>query len=465
MTGTNDRGRRPQRGWSRNAPSQRAKDADPARRVAFDTIQAVSRDDAYANLVLPAAIRRARLDPRDAGLATELTYGTLRGQGTYDAILDRLSDRELDPPVRDLLRLGAHQLLATRIPPHAAVSQTVALARRIVGQGAAGFINANLRRVGERPMSEWLDELTADLSGDEALAVRHFHPVWIVRALRQSLRRNGRDESEIGQLLAANNEPPKVTLVAQPGLISREELLDQVTAAGMQGSPGHLTPWSVILTGGDPASLPAVRARQARVQDEGSQAVAAQLVDSAPVAAGEHWLDLCAGPGGKTALLAALGGDDVTVTAVESVPHRAELIRSGLAADHAGRVEIVVTDGRAVGEAQAATFDRVLVDAPCTGLGALRRRPESRWRRTPSDLAELGPLQRQLMISAAAAVRPGGHVAYATCSPHAAETHVVLDDVVAATGLQVESVTQLWPHVDGTDAMYCALLRRPVGHG
>lgn len=463
MTGPNEKGRRPQRGWSAAAPSARAKGADPARRVAYETLAAVSRDDAYANLVLPAAIRRAGLDARDAGLATELTYGTLRGQGTYDAVIDTLVDRELDPPIRDLLRLGAHQLLATRIPPHAAVSQTVALARQVVGQGRAGFVNANLRRIGERSMPQWQEQLAGSVSGADAVAgLQYAHPAWIVRAMRQSLRRNGRDEGEIEALLQADNEPPKVTLAAQPSLLSRDELMAQVRKAGLTGSPGGLAATAVVLDAGDPATLAVVRDGRARVQDEGSQYVTSLLVEAEPVRGEERWLDLCAGPGGKTSLLAALGGPGVHVTAVESVPHRAELVSNGLPRELSGRVDVVVGDGRSVGDERPGAFDRVLVDAPCTGLGALRRRPEARWRRTPTDLAELGPLQRQLLESAASAVRPGGLVAYVTCSPHAAETHVVVEDVTGSTGLELVRPVQLWPHVDGTDAMFLALLRRPV---
>jgi 16S rRNA (cytosine967-C5)-methyltransferase len=223
------------------------------------------------------------------------------------------------------------------------------------------------------------------------------------------------------------------------------------------------------------------------VQDEGSQLVTLALADVPLDGRDERWLDLCAGPGGKAALLAALAAQrGATLVANEVAPHRARLVANALAALPDGVVEEVRTgDGREVGADEPGAYDRVLVDAPCTGLGALRRRPESRWRRTPSDLAALTGLQRELLASALDAVRPGGVVAYVTCSPHLAETQLVVSDVLKKrddverldTAAAVRSVVsaggadeeiplsdrddvQLWPHVHGTDAMHLTLLRR-----
>jgi 16S rRNA (cytosine967-C5)-methyltransferase len=226
------------------------------------------------------------------------------------------------------------------------------------------------------------------------------------------------------------------------------------------------------------------------VQDEGGQLVALALA-AVPLDGEDagRWLDLCAGPGGKSALLGAVLArrrlPASRLVANEVSQHRADLVRrsvEGVLKEAAGLVEVRTGDGRTVGEAEPGTYDRVLVDAPCTGLGALRRRPEARWRRSPADLATLGPLQRELLRSALAAVRPGGLVAYVTCSPHPAETRLVVDDVLRRLakeeGETVERLdaraslpgvpdlgdgpdVQLWPHVHGTDAMYLALLRRP----
>lgn len=476
-----DAPRRP-RQRSQQAPSQRARAADPARGVAFDVLRAVDEDDAYANLVLPVQLRRRALEPRDAALATELAYGTLRMRGFYDAVLARCTDRavaEIDPPVLDALRLGAHQLLATRIPPHAAVSQTVGLVRDRIGSGPAGFVNAVLRRVGERDLATWeVDAVPArdtDLVGH--LATRWSHPAWVVRAMREALVAHGRDVDEVDDLLAADNVPAAVSLLARPGLSDPAELL----AAAPGSEPGRWSPCAVRLAGGDPADLAAVRERRARVQDEGSQLVALALAAAGePDAPGARWLDLCAGPGGKSALLAALAtGHGASLTAVEVSPHRAELVRSAVGPD----VDVRTADGREVGASEPGAYDRVLVDAPCTGLGALRRRPEARWRRTPADLAALTPLQGALLASALEAVRPGGVVAYVTCSPHPAETVAVVDDAVrrhpgtelldapaalrsvARDGVLPDvgdgPTAQLWPHRHGTDAMFLALLRRP----
>jgi len=480
------------RPWTASRPAARPRTADPARRVAFDVLRAVEEQDAYANLVLPRLLREQRLDTRDAAFATELAYGALRGRGTYDAVLAACVDRplaQLDPPLLDALRLGAHQLLATRVAQHAAVSETVALVRGAVGTGASGLANAVLRRVAARDLAAWLDEVAPPSEGPGAdpvgaLAVRESHPAWVVRAMREALVAAGRPAGELQALLAADNARPLVALAALPGLSAPGEL----TAAG--AVPGRWSPVAAVMPEGDPASLPAVRAARARVQDEGSQLAALALLAAPLLGEGdEHWADLCAGPGGKAALIAATAAQrGARLLAVEVAPHRAELVEQALAgvvAEHPGTVEVLTGDGRAVGDERPGEFDRVLVDAPCTGLGALRRRPEARWRRTPADLADLAPLQRELLASALEAVRPGGVVAYVTCSPHPAETQAVVDDVVrrrAKAGEPVEVLdapavlrelagvedagtgprAQLWPHLHGTDAMSTSLLRRPL---
>ena len=494
------------RKYSAQAPSQRSRTSDPARRVAFGVVRAVHAEDAYANLVLPARIRQARLDRRDAGFATELAYGTLRGLGLYDAILTRCVDRPLekiDPPVLDALRLGAHQLLGMRVPAHAALDATVSLVRAEIGAGASGFVNAVLRRVAERPLEEWLADVAPADGGDAALAVRASHPVWIVRALRQALaahrgtRHIADRDAELAALLEADNAPPVVNLVALPVAGGAEAL---AAALDDGAEPGPLAPDSALHSGGDAGRLPGVREGVLRVQDAGSQLTARALAQApVPAAAGraERWLDLCAGPGGKAALLAALAAErGATLVANEVAPHRADLVRQALAAVPADAWTVRAGDGRTIADAPEAApaFDRVLVDAPCTGLGALRRRPESRWRRTPADLAELTGLQAELLDAAVSVLAPGGVLAYVTCSPHVAETVVQVQDLVrrhpelelldARTALDtvalddlrldeaepagapepadvVARTAQLWPHRHGTDAMFLALLRAP----
>jgi len=449
--------------------------------AAYDVLREVDGSDAYANLVLPPMLRSRNIRGRDAGFATELAYGTLRMRGRYDAILEQCSQRplaDIEAAVLDILRLGVHQLLGMRVPPHAAVSETVGLARQRTGAGSAQFVNAVLRRAAEHTLEEWLELIAgaADPTGtdEEArLAAVESHPGWIVRALRGALKANGRDTGELEPLLAADNAAPRVTLVTRPGLTGEGGLPDDAI-------PGRWAPTAHVLTGGDPGSLTAVREGRVGVQDEGSQLVALALAATPLDGQDGLWLDLCAGPGGKAALLGALAAErGARLVANEVAAHRVDLVRRAVVALPEGTVEVRHGDGREVGALESGRYDRVLVDAPCTGLGALRRRPESRWRRQPADLAGLGPLQRELLASALDAVRPGGLVAYVTCSPHVAETHLVVQDVLrgrddievvdAADVMRTVSPeiplserqdVQLWPHVHGTDAMFLALLRR-----
>jgi len=424
---------------------------DPSRAVAFHVLRAVAERDAYVNLVLPAMLAEHQIEGRDAAFATELVHGTVRRQGTYDAIIGHVASKGLgsiDPPVLDALRLGTHQLLSMRVPAHAAVSETVDLVRREIGHKPVHFANALLRKIGQKDLNGWLEVVTAGLEGDEARSVRTSHPVWIVTALREAL---GGHAAQIDKLLAADNAPPRVTLVARPGLCSPDAL---------PGTPGKLSPYARILDeGGDPGAIPQVRDGRAGVQDEGSQLVAITLAEAEVGGDDTRWLDLCAGPGGKAALLGALAKQrGAQLVANEVLEHRADLVRQGVRL--LDNVEVTTADGRH-GPWEPASFDRVLVDAPCTGLGALRRRPESRWRRSEADLGDLVPLQEALLARALELVRPGGVVVYATCSPHVSETRGVVDAVTAGRDdVDVESTHQWWPHIDGTDAMFCALLRR-----
>ncbi|MBF6454146.1 RsmB/NOP family class I SAM-dependent RNA methyltransferase [Nocardia cyriacigeorgica] len=434
----------------------------------METLRAVRERDAYANLVLPGLLRERRLEGRDAALATELGYGACRAQGVLDAVIAECAGREvtdIDGPLLDILRLGVYQLLRTRIGAHAAVDTSVALARAEFGAGKAGFVNAVLRRAGERDAAEWV-ELLAPRDPVGHLAFEYAHPTWIAQAFADAL---GADAAELGDALAADDARPAVHLVARPGDITAEEL-----ALVTGGDEGRWSPYAVYLEGGDPGKLEPVREGMAAVQDEGSQLVALALTRAQLDGADNgRWLDLCAGPGGKAALLGALAAiDGFQVDAVEPAEHRAELVRKATV-DLPVRVH--VADGRDSGLTPG--YDRILVDAPCTGLGALRRRPEARWRRTPADVAELVVLQRELLAAAWELLRPGGVVVYSTCSPHLPETVAVVADAVRRTGaVQLDTRelvpgvpdlgpgpgAQLWPHRHGTDAMFLAALRKPL---
>lgn len=478
-SGSRRGGRRAEPDWSELVPDRIrravARGADPARHAAYQALTAVNRDDAYANLVLPQILRELGVHGRDAAFATELAYGTLRAMGTLDAIVASAAGREverIDPPARDALRLGAYQLLYTRVPAHAAVSSSVDLLRAVAGPSATGFVNAVLRQIGERRLDEWLASLAPDPDTDPVgnLALTRSHPQWIVRAFAEAL---GGDLDETEALLAEDNDPPGVHLCARPGLVDAVELADEVG-----GAPGAFSPYAVYLTSGAPGDLAAVRDGRAHVQDEGSQLAALALAGAEVTGEDRRWLDLCAGPGGKAALLGSLAAlRGARLTAVEVAPHRAALVE---AATRGLPVTVLCADGRDVGgdALPEAGFDRVLVDAPCSGLGALRRRPEARWRRSPSDLPPLTRLQRELLIAAVRAVRPGGVVGYVTCSPHIVETQVTVTEAARRCPYPVELLdarpmlpegmpqlgtgptVQLWPHRHGTDAMFIALLRR-----
>ena len=436
-----------------------------AREVAYETLRAVHESDAYANLLLPAAIERAGLSAGDAALATELTYGTLRRRGTYDAIIGIAADRapsSIDPEILDALRLGVHQLVATRVASHG-------------GRGAAGFTNAVLRRVSRDTPGEWADRVAETArSDDEAIALSSSHPVWVIRAFRRALTAEGRAD-ELGALLTADNTAPRVTFAALPGLAE-------------PGADARRTPFSPLgfrLAGGAPEAVVSASDGRIRVQDEGSQLAALALTRARAVETGERWLDLCAGPGGKTAVLAAEAlAHGARLDANEISPARAGLVRRSIAGVPL-EVKVTERDGRDLTAERRGIYDRILVDAPCTGLGALRRRPEARWRKAPGDVAELTALQGELLGGAIEALAPGGIVAYVTCSPHLAETTGVVAEARRRFGDAVEELdaravvrevalsspdlpaqtdgsgrAQLWPHRHNTDAMSITLLRR-----
>jgi 16S rRNA (cytosine967-C5)-methyltransferase len=444
---------------------------DPARAAAFDVLKTVRVEKAYTNLVLPAAIKHYKLSKRDAAFTTELASGTIRMRGTYDPIIAECADRALtkiEARVLDALRLGTHQLLSMRVPTHAAISTTVDLVHLRANAGAAGFANAVLRKVSEHGLDEWLARVAPDprTQPTRHLAVVHSHPEWVVDELRRAV---GPDE--LPRLLAADNVSPSVTLVARPGRSTREEL---------PGEPTRYSPYGTVLAKGAPGDVKAVAEGRAGVQDEGSQLVAMVLADAPLEGPDALWLDLCAGPGGKSALLAGLAAQrGARLVANEAQAHRTGLVARSLSGAD-GVAGIVTADGTAPPYRPGA-FDRVLVDAPCTGLGALRRRPEARWTRQGDDILPLVMLQRQLLDAAMDLVRPGGVLLYATCSPVLSETTMVVQaignmrpDVVLedASGLLPQvpgcagllpGTIQLWPHRHGTDAMFMALFRRREG--
>lgn len=438
---------------------------DVAREAVFEVLVRVERDSAYANLTLPAVLRERKVAGRDAAFATELTYGTLRSRGVLDAVIGDNASRGTDRmacEVLTALRMGAYQLLYTRVEDHAAVDTSVRLVEASGQEKAKGFVNGVLRSIAHTPVDEWLNKLEPK-DPLAALAFRHAHPVWIAESIRSAL---GSRDDEIEAALEADSARPVVHLVARPGEISAEEL-----ALITGGDEGRYSPYAVYLPEGDPGQLQPVRDGLAAVQDEGSQVIA-RAVTEVPVENDQgRWLDLCAGPGGKAALMGALASiDGAAVDAVEVSPHRAELIRKTV---RDLPVRVHTADGRRPGLEPG--YDRALVDAPCSGLGALRRRPEARWTKQEEDIAELNVLQRELLTSAIDLVKPGGIVVYSTCSPDLRETRGVVDAVLASGGVEEldagqyaagmddvgdEPSVQMWPHRHGTDAMFFAVLRK-----
>ena len=437
---------------------------DAARLLAFDLLTEVNRNEGYSNLLLPQALNASKLEDRDRALVTELLYGTIRMQGKHDWVLSQISDRpwsEVDPGIVDICRLGVHQIHEMRIPDHAAVAATVEVARKRIGESKASFVNALLRSVTRKPIEDWFSPLYSITDPVEQLSIRYSHPEWIVSAYYDLLK----SWPDVELALKINNEAALPTLVSWPDLSSQQDLID------IGGEPTEFSSFGAHWKG-NPGALDLIKVRKIGVQDEGSQLVAEVF---SKAAGGARWLDLCAGPGGKAALLSSIArGKGIEFVANEISEARADLVRQVVQG-----AKVLVSDGRTIASS-GEKFDAILIDAPCTGLGALRRRPEVRWRRTLQDLRELTQLQRELIDSAIHALNPGGVLGYATCSPHLAETSIQVADIkkkhAELTQVSVEEylpenlseatrdgAMSLWTHKHGTDAMYLALFRKDIG--
>lgn len=435
---------------------------DASRVLAFEILTEVNRNEAYANLILPKALGESSLELRDKAFVTELVYGTLRMQGLHDWILTQVSDRpweSVDPGIVDVARMGVHQLFQMRVPTHAAVSATVELARKVLGESRATYVNALLRRVSKWTLDEWFKGIDQIEDPIEQLATKYSHPEWIVSAYFDLLR----EREEVIAALNANNIPASPTLVSWPGRSTQADLI------ALGGVPTQYSPYgatSVTI----PSEIDLVRSRRAGIQDEGSQLVATIFARAAKDQS--DWLDLCAGPGGKAALISSLAQEGgKSFVANEISPARARLVEQVISAG-----EVWVGDGRDLSD-RGRTFGAVIADVPCTGIGALRRRPEVRWRRKASDIAGLAQLQRELLDSAISLTKVNGIIAYVTCSPHLAETKVQVTSALKRheeirqisvepflpnnlENAVVNGSMQLWTHRHGTDAMFLTLFER-----
>jgi 16S rRNA (cytosine967-C5)-methyltransferase len=431
--------------------SNKPRRIDDPRLLAFEVLAEVELQGAYSNLILPKALTESSLDDKDRAFATELVYGTLRMQGRHDHFISAASDRsieQIDPKALIVLRLGTHQLKQMRVPSHAAIHESVELAKKVVGKSTASFVNAILRKIDSLDF-EQLSKPTQEYA---KLALEYSHPEWIVSSYFDSLK----NSSEVISLLQANNNPAKPTLIAWPGLTTQGDLLEAGALA--------IATSSVAATfDGNPGEIAAIRERRAGVQDLGSQLVVEKFYDQ--FNPNLRWLDLCAGPGGKAAYLSALlKRDGGFLLANEISNERAKLVSQVM---HHG--EVNVCDGRYMPD-ELGKFDRILLDAPCTGIGALRRRPEVRWRRSLQDLKNLTALQSELLESATRLLSPGGIIAYVTCSSHQAETKFQIRTFLKQHSnftripvndhrADIDGDLQLWPHRDGTDAMFLSLLK------
>ena len=437
---------------------------DPVRLLVYDILKEVNRSDGYSNLLLPQSLTTSNFEQREKGFATELLYGTLRMQGRHDYIAAQVSDRpwsEVDSGIVDVVRLGAHQLFEMRVPSHAAVSATVELARKVLGESKASFVNALLRKMSAQTLDQWLAPAKLISDPVERLSIIYSHPEWIVSAYFDLLR----DFTEVESLLSANNLAATPTIVWWPGRSSAEELIS------LGAQPTKYSDYGMKIDGA-PSTLEAVRHRRAGVQDEGSQLVA--QIFAKVVSSQDNWLDLCAGPGGKAALLSSLAKESgKKFTANEISAPRAKLVEQVI-----GGARLLVGDGRDIATL-GEKYGAILADVPCTGLGALRRRPEVRWRRTVADLRELTQLQRELSDAAISVLEDGGFFGYATCSPHLAETSIAVSDVLRKhpelelvdlqpylpaelkSAMRDKSLS-LWTHRHETDAMFLAVFRKKL---
>ncbi len=439
---------------------------DAARLLVFELLAEVNQNGAYANILLPQLLGSSDLEVRDKAFVTELSYGTLRMLGKYDYAIQAHIDRpfsEIEPRIIDLLRMGAHQIFHMRTPVHAAVGATVEVARKVVGESKASYVNALLRAL-TRDL-DIFEKLEADKSVDPLfkMSILYSHPEWIIQSYFDSLK----DWGSVVELLEFNNLAPAPHLVAWRGKSTREQLLE---------TGGEILEYSRygIISTTQPNDYPEIRGRSAGVQDFGSQLVSEIFYDTHEPERAQSWLDLCAGPGGKAAwLFNSLATDDSlsTFQANEPSEHRAELVARVIP-----RQNISTFDGRN-SEDFGQTYNRILIDAPCTGLGALRRRPEARWRKSSADLKNLVVLQRELIDSGHALLDQDGILAYSTCSPHLAETFSqVLDTLHRHKDLELMDISkihdlpagainkngtlQLWSHLHNSDAMFLALFRK-----
>jgi 16S rRNA (cytosine967-C5)-methyltransferase len=437
----------------------------PARRLAFETIRATFEREAHTELAFRHAADDAGLAGRERAQAQRLSYGAVQRRGTIDAALERLVDRplrEIDPPVLAGLRLGVYELLfADGTPDHAAVDQAVELVKRAGAPHASGFVNAVLRRVG-REREALVEALLRDDSTPESAAIKHSAPLWLAQMWWREL---GSEDAR--SMLAACNEPQEAAFRVNTLRTEVESVIERLRDAGIAARVLHSGPigapmqhaWSwplsaaemIVVEGQTGGLVPElIAAGELTPQSRGSAAVV-EVLDPQP---GEHILDLCAGPGIKTGQIAARMGDRGEVISVESDPERAAEVAAQ--ATRLGLRSVTVIEADATEAGLSPGFDRVLLDAPCSDLGALASRPDARWRKSPATIERLVGVQSKLLRRGLEALRPGGTLVYSTCTISKRENEERLD---------AEYSIQLRPDRDLTTGFFIGRTKRDDGGG
>jgi 16S rRNA (cytosine967-C5)-methyltransferase len=443
-----------------------ARPAPSARNVAFAVVKDVfGPDQRGAAESLDRHLRRAQLAPRDRAFVTELAYGTIERRRWLDfQLAPYLGARAAKLPlmIAEILRMGTYQLRAMRVHDYAAVSESVQLARRYGHAGTAGLVNAVLRRVSEDPERPVDAETFPD--PDDRLGTQYSLPTWVVRAWRERF-----GEERLDAILAGVSAPAATGLAIDRRRATRDEVIARLAEVGI---PAHASPFAadaVILAGTTPA--PALREALGDRAELHAEA-ACFPVDLLDPQAGERILDACSGRGNKTLQLAGATRDGATIVAIDSDERACETARMRLATAEIGSVEVRAGDAAALDPAE--TYDAIVVDAPCSGLGILGRQPEARWRKTPADGERLAPLQAAILASAAGVLVPGGRLVYAVCSTDPREAEGVIEPFLAAHPAFVRAPLParyapfataagdvlVPPGIDGRDGFYIAVLHR-----
>lgn len=438
-----------------------------SRSLALATLQDVFGSGAYANIALSKRLNESNLSSLDRRFATELVYGTIKAQGTLDWMIGHYLKRPLaqtDPLVVNILRLGMYQLhFLNKIPPSAAVNESVNLAKTAAHPGSSGFINAVLRSAIREPDRIRYPNLTKDPV--RHIALRECHPEWLVQ---RWLKKIGLEETQA--LCRFNNCQPPLSLRTNNLRISREELAEKMLANGVELELSALVPEGILCHRSADEPLQFIREGWCQAQDESSMLVS-HVVDPKP---GEFIIDACAAPGGKSTHMASMMQDRGRVLSVDIHAHKMRLIEDNKKRLGLNIIEARQMDASVLHAEFSDQADRVLVDAPCSGLGVLRRRPDARWRKEDS-LSSLPTLQRAILDSAAQCVKPGGVLVYSTCTLEEAENEQIVDGFLAQnpqfsldlTGsyfpvTRPEKMITLWPQRDGTDGFFIARMSRNV---